>query len=185
MNQSECWCSAGARLTLWCGAEECWGCKHKKALWAAVVTSFSIALINETISMRGRLAWRDYFILFGFFVSGILCSQIISGKKKGSEVQPLAAVVILCLSVKNAVQDVSYDKGICLQGTAWKPSNEIWSRDLRIVRFSTLPECQQTSVHPVVCDLCHRVSQVSINVDRCGYQKQLTVMSLRKKEKRY
>lgn len=39
----------------------------------------------------------------------------MSGKKKRSEVQPLAAVVILCLSVKNAVQDVSYDKGSCLQ----------------------------------------------------------------------
>lgn len=74
--------------------------------------------------LRGRFAWKDCLLLFRF-LSEILCSQIMSGKKKRSEVQPLAAVVILCLSVKNAVQDVSYDKGSCLQGTTWKPSNEI------------------------------------------------------------
>lgn len=51
--------------------------------------------------------------------------RICQVKKKGSEVQSLAAVVILCLSVKNVVQDVSHDKGICLQGTTEKPSNEI------------------------------------------------------------
>lgn len=41
---------------------------------------------------------------------------------------------------------------------------------------------------PLCIQLCVtyvRVSQVSINVDRCGYQKQLTIMSLRKKEKRH
>lgn len=59
------------------------------------------------------------------FLSGILCSQIMSDKKERVGIQPLAGVVILCLSVKNAVQDVSYDKDTSLQGTTWKPSTEI------------------------------------------------------------